>query len=139
MRLRTSLFLAPLIACLAACESSSGGGGTGGSESSGAGGGGDGKFHPAGNGTAQSESAACSALTNAASSDALAIGCVSTTPTCPDFLREEFTTACLQYDEGTVQGCVSYYAKATTCDGLSSAVADCAVMPIAGSSGKGCP
>ncbi len=28
------------------------------------------------------------------------IGCVGTSPTCPDLLRDETGTACLQYDQG---------------------------------------
>ena len=130
------LLSAALLVPLAACGSSSSGGGGG---SGGTGGGSDGKFHPMGNGTAESETDACSALTHAASSLALSLGCISTTPTCPDFLRSEFTTACLQYDEGSVQGCISYYGMAKTCDALSTSVSNCAVMPMAGSAPKGCP
>jgi hypothetical protein len=135
--LRTpALFLSTLLlAALAACSSSSAG--TGGA--GGAGGGGDGKVHPAGNGTPESETVACHALTSAVSSLSLSRGCVSTVPTCPDFLRAEFSTSCLEYDEGSVEGCVAYYGMAKTCDALATAVADCAVMPIAGSAPKGCP
>jgi hypothetical protein len=120
---------APL-ALLAACGSSDGGG---------AGGGGDGKVHPAGNGVAMSEADACDALSNAQSTQDLSLMCVATNQTCPDLLRSEFTTACLQYDQGSVQGCIAYYGMATTCDTLKSSIADCAVTPIAGSAPMGCP
>ena len=135
-RARAVLLAAVLLslpACFAAC-------GSGGSTGAGAGGSsGDGKVHPPGNGVATSEADACSALTDAASSLALSLGCLSTTQTCPDFLRSEFVTSCLQYDQGSVQGCVTYYGMQTTCADLATAVDDCAVTPIAGSAPNGCP
>jgi len=122
--------LLSLLACGSAPSTGTGGSGSGGS---------DGKFHPPGNGTPMSESDACNALSQATSADSLTLMCLSTSPTCPDLLRSEFTTPCLEYDQGTVQGCVAYYAAATTCAGLDAAIAGCAVAPIAGSAPKGCP
>jgi hypothetical protein len=54
-------------------------------------------------------------------------------------LRVEFATPCLQYDEGTVQGCVAYYGMASSCDALAAAITNCEIAPIAGSAPKGCP
>jgi hypothetical protein len=107
--------------------------------STGTGGGGDGKVHPPGNGVPMSESDACNALRMAQDSQYLSLGCVATSQTCPDLLRNEFGTQCLEYDQGSVNGCVSYYGMAASCAALDTAVADCAVTALAGSAPKGCP
>jgi hypothetical protein len=127
-----ALSLLALVACGSGSSDGTGGGdgGTGGS---------DGKYHPPGNGVAMSETDACAALSQATDTDSLALMCLATSVTCPDRLREEFTTPCLQYDQGSVQGCVAYYAAATTCTKLYAALDGCAVTPIAGSAPKGCP
>ena len=127
-----ALSLLALVACGSGSNAATGGsgGGSGGS---------DGKFHPPTNGVAMSETDACAALSQATDADSLALMCLSTSATCPDLLREEFTTPCLQYDQGSVQGCVAYYAAATTCATLDMALDGCAVTPIAGSAPKGCP
>jgi hypothetical protein len=127
--------LALSLLALAACGSGSsagtgGGGGSGGS---------DGKYHPPDNGVAMSEADACAALSQAGDMDSLTLMCLATSVTCPDLLRDEFTTPCLQYDQGSVQGCVAYYAAATTCAALDAALDACAVSPITGSAPKGCP
>jgi hypothetical protein len=111
------------------------GGGGGGS---GGGGGADGKYHPKGNGDPIAEADACGALATAIQAKFQSLSCVGTTRQCPDFLRAQFGS-CLQYDEGTVQGCADYYAMQTSCDALESAISGCVVQPIDGSSGKGCP
>ena len=131
MNARSPALAFPLLLLLA-CGSGSGAG-AGGS------GGNDGKYHPPGNGTPMSEADACTALSQAVSSDSLTLMCLSTGLTCPDLLRAEFTTPCLEYDQGSVQGCVAYYAAADTCAALDTASAGCAVTPIAGSAPKGCP
>jgi hypothetical protein len=114
----------------------------GGGGSLGAGGGGgasDGKYHPPANGTPMSEADACNALSAAADADHMTLGCVSTSQGCPNLLRVEFSTPCLEYDQGTVQGCIAYYGMASSCMSLASAITNCAVSPIAGSAPKGCP
>jgi hypothetical protein len=109
-----------------------------GSGGGGAGGGDDGKFHPATDGQPVTEPVACGALIDAIQAKFQALSCVGTTRQCPEFLRAEFGS-CLEYDQGTVQGCVAYYAKQTSCADLESAIDACAVEPIDGSAGKGCP
>jgi hypothetical protein len=86
-----------------------------------------------------SEADACNALSAAQDADDGALMCSATSYPCPDLLRAEFSTSCLQYDQGSVQGCIAYYAMAMTCDALAAAIAGCAVTPIAGSAPKGCP
>ena len=137
MRLRPiAAALSLTVLLLPACGPGAGAG-TGGS---GAGGdGGDGKYHPPGNGVPMSEADACNALSQAMDADNTALMCPSTTRPCPALLRAEFTTSCLQYDQGSVQGCVAYYAAAMACDSLAAAIAACAVTPIDGSAPKGCP
>jgi hypothetical protein len=119
---------------LLACSSSSTSGTT-----SGAGGADDGKLHPPGNGVAMSETDACNAVSNALDSDYLALGCVATSQSCPDLLRAQFGADCLQYDQGSVQGCVSYYGMAASCAALDTAASNCVVTALAGSAPKGCP
>jgi hypothetical protein len=99
----------------------------------------DGKYHPPKNGVAMSESDACAALNTAQSRDNLTLQCSATTEVCPDLLRTQFGTQCLQYDQGSVNGCVAYYAMAATCDDLATAITDCEVSPIANSAPNGCP
>jgi hypothetical protein len=101
--------------------------------------GGDGKYHPPGNGQPMTELDACNALNGAQDADHTALGCVSTTRSCPELIRVQFGTECQQYDQGSVQGCVDYYAKATTCADLNTAINDCVVTPIEGSAPAGCP
>ena len=99
----------------------------------------DGKFHPPGNGTPVSETAACTMLTDAQSKQFMMLGCASTTRVCPDFLRSQSATECLQYDEGSVNGCLQFYSDAKTCKDLSTAAGKCVVATITGSAPKGCP
>jgi hypothetical protein len=126
--------LFPLVAALPGCSGEDSSGTTGGPmEAS------DGKFHPPGNGMAMSESDACNTLTSAQSSRRQALGCAGTTRTCPEFLRAQFTTECLQYDQGSVQGCVAYYEEKKSCVDLNMSVDECAVTPLAGTAPMGCP
>jgi hypothetical protein len=86
-----------------------------------------------------SEADACNTLSMAQDADNGALMCTATSRPCPTLLRAEFVTSCLQYDQGSVQGCVAYYGMATTCEELAAAIAACAIMPIDGSAPKGCP
>lgn len=99
----------------------------------------DGRYHPPANGVHVSEEAACKALTDEHGKRLIALQCTGTTHLCPEFLRAQFTTACLEYDEGSVQGCIAYYGEATTCDELRKAIDDCAITPYPGTEPKGCP
>jgi hypothetical protein len=117
---------------LAACGQGSGAGGAGS-------GGGDGKLHPPGNGMAISEADACNTLSMAQDTQHTSLGCAFTSEGCPDLLRAEFVTQCLQYDQGSVQGCVTYYSMAQSCSALNMAISNCVVTPIDNSAPSGCP
>jgi hypothetical protein len=83
------------------------------------------------------EADACSAIENALRDRAFALGCSTTLRPCPELLRVQFTTPCMQYDQGTVDGCVSYFQARTSCGEL--AVDVCVVVPYPGSEPAGCP
>ena len=99
----------------------------------------DGKYHPPSNGMAMTEDAACKALQNALSSKVQSLACVMTARTCPDLVRRVGGADCLQYDQGTVQGCVTYYQESASCDELKTRADDCAFEAIEGSAPAGCP
>ncbi len=120
------------LACAACGSSEAGGGGTGGVS--------DGKVHPAGNGQHESQDAACQALSHAQDTRSLALQCVTTTKPCPSLvLTMVGGTECLEYDQGSVQGCIDYYGMAATCDDLAKAFDDCVVTAFPDSAPKGCP
>jgi len=100
---------------------------------------GDGRYHPPPNGTHITEDAACNALSSAQSSKGLMLGCVVTVRMCPQLVRSEFTTACMEYDQGSVQGCVDHYNEQTSCPDFNTAVKDCVVTPYPGTEPAGCP
>ncbi|MFT3773054.1 MAG: hypothetical protein QM820_47335 [Minicystis sp.] len=115
-----------------------------GSEGTGAGGSGtggdDGKYHPAGNGQRQNEADACDALSKAQDTHNLALGCTATSRPCPTLIQVQAGgTQCLQYDQGSVQGCVDYYDQQTTCDALAKAADTCVVTSFPDSAPNGCP
>jgi hypothetical protein len=136
MRFPTSLTIsvAVLLAmALSACGSDggSGGGGAGGE---------DGKYHPAGNGQHQSQADACDALSEAQDAKSKALACTTTSRPCPTLILVQVGgTECLEYDQGSVQGCVDYYDKQATCDELAKAVDACVVTSFPGSAPNGCP
>ena len=45
---------------------------------------------------------------------------VATVPTCPNFVRTQYDPDCVEFDQGSVQGCAAFYASAMTCDELAS-------------------
>ncbi|MEZ4314448.1 MAG: hypothetical protein R3F14_41045 [Polyangiaceae bacterium] len=127
-----------VLPCVAfvACDS-------GGSSSQGSGGTttttGDNKYYPEPNGVHTTEKAACDALVDAQSDKLFSLKCVATGQTCPSFLRAEFKTACMEYDEGSVKGCVEYYKEQQSCDGLKNAIETCIVTAYPGTEPAGCP
>jgi hypothetical protein len=127
------LLLAALM--VSACGSPEQTGGTG----AGGGDGGDGKLHPPGNGQHVSEATACDALSMAQDARNQALQCAATSRPCPTLLRVVFTTPCMEYDQGSVQGCLDYYDAQPTCDALSAAVVDCVITPFPGTEPNGCP
>lgn len=127
--------LALLILALSACDSGPSGSG-GGSNTTTTG---DGKYHPPSNGTHISEKEACEALVDKQGDLLLDLHCVGTGQTCPSFLRAQFQTACMEYDQGSVAGCLSYYAEQTSCDALKAAIEACVITPYPGTEPNGCP
>ena len=100
----------------------------------------DGNYHPmTESGVPTTEDLACQRLIDGAGDKLLALGCPGTSPICPDFLRSQFVTACLEYDEGSVSGCVEYIKGKKTCDAVRTALTECAITPFAGSEPAGCP
>jgi hypothetical protein len=134
--LALSLFFT-LVAAFAvpACGSDSGAG------AAGSGGhGGDGKYHPAGNGQHEAEAAACDALSQAQDARTQALQCTATSRPCPTLILVQVGgTQCLEYDQGSVQGCVDYYGQQGTCAALAQAIDACVVTSFADSAPKGCP
>ena len=98
----------------------------------------DGKFHPMASGVQISETAACDMLRDAFESSALDIpGCAKTAPVCPNLLRVQFVTPCMNYDLATIDACVEYYKSIKVCAEL--AIESCVVVPYPETAGAGCP
>jgi hypothetical protein len=127
------LFAPSALLILIACGDSgtSGSGGSGGAD--------DGKFHPPADGTPVAEAAGCEDLRGTLTDLGLELGCVTTLPTCPGFVRTVGGADCLQYDAGTIDGCIAYYGEAADCDDLLARAGDCAFEAIADSAPAGCP
>lgn len=100
---------------------------------------GDGRYYPPANGVHTTQDAACQALATAQETKRTMLGCVATTRMCPELLTFEFVTPCLEYDQGSVQGCVDHYNKQTTCTDYKAAVKDCVVTAYPGTEPAGCP
>jgi hypothetical protein len=98
---------------------------------------GDGKVHPAPNGVHTSETQACARLQAALHDRAFELGCSTTLRPCPELLRAQFTTPCMEYDEGSVDGCVAYFATRPSCTELGAET--CVVVPYPGTEPAGCP
>ena len=97
----------------------------------------DGKYHPAPNGVHVSEDDACATVVAAFQDRALALGCATTVRPCPNFLRVQYTTACMEYDEGTAVGCADYFSERVDCAELVEDA--CVLEPYAGTEPAGCP
>lgn len=110
-----------------ACSSDDSSGGTGG----------DKPYEPAGNGVGMSEADACKAIVDAEDAKRAALACGPVTrPPCPTYLQKG-NPACSEYDQGTVQACVTYIGQHTSCAALTKKT--CVVKVIAGSAPNGCP
>ncbi len=97
----------------------------------------DGRFHPEPNGEHTSETEACETLYNAFTDRQLALKCVVTVHQCPAFLRSVYTTACMQYDLGTVTACAEFIGDIASCDALVSD--SCALIGYPETAPSGCP
>ncbi len=99
----------------------------------------DGKIRPPPSGERVSEDVACTAFSDAHSKALLAKGCVGTGSTCPSLLRVQSKADCLEYDKGSLDGCIQHINMQTTCDGISAALNACIVYAYADSAPAGCP
>lgn len=101
---------------------------------------GDGKVHPEGDGVRQSEADACAALSAGIDAAYGKLGCVATSQLCPSLIEVTVSGAtCLQYDQGSVRGCVAYFGEQTSCDALTAAIGNCVPASFADSAPAGCP
>ena len=134
--LATATTFLMILAMFAIPACGDGGEGAGGSGA----GGSDGKYRPAGNGQRQDEADACNALSKAQDARNAALACIATLRPCPSLLRVMMSgTECLEYDQGSVQGCIDYYNQQTDCDALAKSIDACVVTSFAGSAPSGCP
>ncbi len=131
--MRSFLLLASIAALVACGSSDTGGGSTGDAGVS------DGRYHPSPNGVHITEDAACQGLLGAQEDRRQVLGCAGTSRTCPSLLRAEFQTECMEYDQGSLDGCVAYYAEQKSCDDFIAAVGDCVITPYPGTEPQGCP
>ncbi len=74
------------------------------------------KHKPPANGEYITEPEACDKLLYAVTAQRTKLGCASTTRECPNFIRAQYQPACMFYDSGSVQGCVSYFYGLSLCD-----------------------
>jgi len=130
-------FSALLALTFAGCDGGGPSGPGGGSSTTGDSG--DGKYHPEPNGTHISETAACAMLVKRQETRLLALSCVGTGQTCPSFLRAQFTTACMEYDKGSVEGCLAYYDQQSSCAAVRASFDNCVITPYPGTEPAGCP
>ncbi|WP_156041584.1 hypothetical protein [Chondromyces apiculatus] len=100
----------------------------------------DGRLHPPSNGVHITEADACSALLDAYTAQLDALGCtITTTRTCPDLIRAMVNgTTCLEFDEGSVNGCIAHYGEQADCQTLASSLNYCAANAYAGTTSAGC-
>lgn len=102
---------------------------------------GDGKVRPPPSGVHITEAAACDALLAAFEARRQALGCtVITSRTCPNLVRAQVGgEACLEYDEGSVNGCVAHYNEQTSCEALAEALDNCIATSYPGTQSANCP
>ena len=121
---------------IAACSSGTNSNGT---SAGGAGGSvDDGKFHPDPNGVHISETQACELLQSTYQQRIFDLQCSSkTVRTCPGFVRVMYDPDCVEFDEGSVQGCVDWFNEIFNCELLSEEGCVATVYP--GTEPAGCP
>jgi hypothetical protein len=100
-------------------------------------GGADNRFFAEPNGVHVTETDACSTLRAAVDGRAMALGCVKTIRSCPNFLRVLYQPECMEYDQGSVQGCVAFFNGINNCAELVED--DCVVTAYPGTEPAGCP
>ena len=106
-----------------------------------AGGGGvdDGLVRPPANGVHITETDACARFEAAFTQS----GCPITLPKCPSLIRvvPGHDPDCVMYDEGSVQGCIDYFASqaALSCSDLTASQKTCVATVYPGTEPAGCP
>ncbi|AKT40453.1 hypothetical protein [Chondromyces crocatus] len=100
----------------------------------------DGKLRPPTNGVRIAEAEACQTLLDAFDDKRTELGCtLSTGRTCPDLVRAQVMgDRCLQYDQGTVNGCTAHYDAQIDCATLTAAMNDCVVTAYSGTTSPDC-
>lgn len=98
---------------------------------------GDNRYHPTPNGVRISEDAACNAVRGAIVARATELACVKSLPLCKAFIVSQYQPECMQYDQGSVQGCESYFAAVATCAELVEG--DCVLTTYPETAPLGCP
>ncbi len=94
-----------------------------------------GAVQPKGNGSAVDEEEACTAYRNALEQRATDLNCPKPVE-CPDLIRPAGGDACLQYDQGTVEACVTHVGRYATCAEFTRS--PCIVSTVPGSTSAGC-
>lgn len=88
-----------------------------GSQSSAQGGMDDGKIRPDPNGVHITEAEACDRLQTAYAQRRFDLQCASqTVQACPGFVRVVYDPDCVEFDEGSVQGCIDHWNDQHHCD-----------------------
>jgi hypothetical protein len=82
---------------------------------------------PPPNGTLITEAEACDAIAEAQEASKLGLECVFTTRACPTLLRAMTGARCVEYDLGSVLGCVELYKGASDCKELAKVFSACVV------------
>jgi hypothetical protein len=99
----------------------------------------DGKIRPPPSGERTTEAIACDAFSDAHSKALLTVGCAGTSRTCPSLLRTQSGADCLEYDKGSLDGCIAHINAQTTCSDLAVAIDVCVVHAYGESAPAGCP
>jgi len=99
----------------------------------------DGKIRPPPNGEHIAEAVACKALSDAHSKTLLTVGCAGTARSCPGLLRTQSGADCLEYDKGSLDGCVAHIESQMACADVNAAIEACIVFAYAESAPAGCP
>lgn len=92
-----------------------------------------GAYQPAPSGVLIDEAEACQAITAAedAARGSLGCGTVQRAP-CPEYIRPAGGSSCYQYDQGTVDACVSYYGSLSACVDFIEKPCVVSAVPITG-------
>jgi hypothetical protein len=84
------------------------------------------------------EAKACDALVAAQDAKTLGLNCILTTRVCPALLRTMTGASCVEYDEGSVLGCVELYKGASDCEELANIFDTCVVTFYPGTKSAEC-